>query len=161
MAAKFRQLDEALDYVFEASKKEEQVERIKEIASTDQTVVPLVRWGVGAEEVDWGLPEGMPESTKIEDDIPEGMGETSIRLEFRRIKSFTDPESNIKNLPAWKQEMNWMSILEGLHHKEAKLMTAVKDKELLKLYPKLEGILEMLGITDYVKPKKTRAKKKK
>ena len=161
MAVKFRQLDEALDYVFEASKKEEQVERIKEIASTDQTVVPLVRWGVGAEEVDWGLPEGMPESTKIEDDIPEGMGETSIRLEFRRIKSFTDPESNIKNLPAWKQEMNWMSILEGLHHKEAKLMTAVKDKELLKLYPKLEGILEMLGITDYVKPKKTRAKKKK
>tara|TARA_Y100000004_G_scaffold8824_1_gene9715 strand:+ start:3408 stop:3893 length:486 start_codon:yes stop_codon:yes gene_type:complete len=161
MAAKFRQLDEALDYVFEASKKEEQVERIKEIASKDQTVVPLVRWGVGAEEVDWGLPEGMPESTKIEDDIPEGMGETSIRLEFRRIKSFTDPESNIKNLPAWKQEMNWMSILEGLHHKEAKLMTAVKDKELLKLYPKLEGILEMLGITDYVKPKKTRAKKKK
>ena len=117
MAAKFRQLDEALDYVFEASKKEEQVERIKEIASKDQTVVPLVRWGVGAEEVDWGLPEGMPESTKIEDDIPEGMGETSIRLEFRRIKSFTDPESNIKNLPAWKQEMNWMSILEGLHHK--------------------------------------------
>ena len=161
MAVKFRQLDEALDYVFEASKKEEQVERIKEIASKDQTVVPLVRWGVGAEEVDWGLPEGMPESTKIEDDIPEGMGETSIRLEFRRIKSFTDPESNIKNLPAWKQEMNWMSILEGLHHKEAKLMTAVKDKELLKLYPKLEGILEMLGITDYVKPKKTRAKKKK
>tara|TARA_Y100000361_G_scaffold2832_2_gene2438 strand:- start:13996 stop:14481 length:486 start_codon:yes stop_codon:yes gene_type:complete len=161
MAAKFRQLDEALDYVFEASKKEEQVERIKEIASKDQTVVPLVRWGVGAEEVDWGLPEGMPESTKIEDDIPEGMGETSIRLEFRRIKSFTDPESNIKNLPAWKQEMNWMSILEGLHHKEAKLMTAVKDKELLKLYPKLEGILEMLGIEEYTKPKKTRAKKKK
>ncbi len=161
MAAKFRQLDEALDYVFEASKKEEQVERIKEIASKDQTVVPLVRWGVGAEEVDWGLPEGMPESTKIEDDIPEGMGETSIRLEFRRIKSFTDPESNIKNLPAWKQEMNWMSILEGLHHKEAKLMTAVKDKELLKLYPKLEGILGMLGIEEYTKPKKTRAKKKK
>ncbi len=161
MAVKFRQLDEALDYVFEASKKEEQVERIKEIASKDQTVVPLVRWGVGAEEVDWGLPEGMPESTKIEDDIPEGMGETSIRLEFRRIKSFTDPESNIKNLPAWKQEMNWMSILEGLHHKEAKLMTAVKDKELLKLYPKLEGILGMLGIEEYTKPKKTRAKKKK
>ena len=42
MAAKFRQLDEALDYVFEASKKEEQVERFKEIASKDQTVVPLV-----------------------------------------------------------------------------------------------------------------------
>ena len=110
--------------------------------------------GVGAEDVDWGLPEGMPETTKIKDDIPEGMGETTITLEWRRIIQFTDPNANIKNLPAWKQEMNWMSILEGVHHKEAALITAVKDKQLLILYPKLEGILETIGITEYVKPKK-------
>ena len=161
MAQKFRQLDEAFDYVFEATKKSEQVDRLKELAKTNQTVVPIVRMGVGAEDVDWGLPEGMPESTKIKDDIPEGMGETTLTLEWRRIKQFTDPSANIKNLPAWKQEMNWMSILEGVHHKEAKLITAVKDKALLTLYPKLEGILETIGIEEYVKPKKKRTAKKK
>ena len=86
------------------------------------------------------------------------MGETTITLEFRRIKAFTDPQSNMKNLPAWKQEMNWLSIMEGIHHKEAEFMTAVKDVELLNLYPKLEAILPDLGITEYVKPKKKRKK---
>ena len=129
--AKFRQLNEAFDWVFEASSKDEQVSRLKEVASTNQTVVPLVRWGVGAEEVDWGLPEGMPEAAKIEDDVPDGMGDTTIALEFRRIKQFVDPQANLKNLPAWKQEMNWLSIMEGLHHKEAQLMTAIKDKKLI------------------------------
>ena len=161
MANKFRQLNEAFDWVFEASSKDEQVSRLKEVASTNQTVVPLVRWGVGAEEVDWGLPEGMPEAAKIEDDVPDGMGDTTIALEFRRIKQFVDPQANLKNLPAWKQETNWLSIMEGLHHKEAQLMTAIKDKKLITAYPKLEGILEKLGIEEYVKPKKTRAKRTK
>ena len=103
----------------------------------------------------------MPEAAKIEDDVPDGMGDTTIALEFRRIKQFVDPQANLKNLPAWKQEMNWLSIMEGLHHKEAQLMTAIKDKKLITAYPKLEGILEKLGIEDYVKPKKTRAKRTK
>jgi len=154
---KFRQLNEAFDWVFEAPKKE-QVDRLKAIAKKNQTIVPFTRWGVGAEEIEWGLPEGMPETTKIQDDIPEGMGETTLTLEFRRIKQFTDPSSNLKNLPPWKQEMNWMSIIEGVHHKEAEFITAVKDQKLLNLYPKLEAILPDLGITDYVKPKKTRKK---
>ena len=154
-AKKFRQLNEALDWVFEAPKKE-QVDRMKSVAKGNQTFIPYVRWGLGADKVEWGLPEGMPESTKIKDDIPDGMGETTLQLEFRRIQQFTDPNSNMNNLPAWKREMNWMSIIEGVHHKEAELITHIKDKQLLKLYPKLEAILEDLGITDYVKPKKTR-----
>jgi hypothetical protein len=161
MAQKFRQVNEAFDWVFEASSKDEQITRLKEVAKSNQTIVPLVRWGVGAEEVDWGLPDGMPEAAKIEDDVPDGMGETTIALEFRRIKQFVDPTANLKNLPDWKQEMNWLSIMEGLHHKEAMLMTQVKDKQLIAAYPKLEGILSKLGIEDYVKPKKTRATRKK
>ena len=157
-AKKFRQLNEALDWVFEAPKKE-QVDRLKTIASKDQTVVPFVRWGVGAEKVEWGLPEGMPETTKIQDDIPEGMGETTLRLEFRRIKQFTDPGANIQNLPDWKREMNWMGILEGVHHKEAELITHIKDGQLLKLYPKLEAILPDLGIKEWNKTKKRTRRK--
>jgi len=156
-AKKFRQMNEALDWVFEAPKKD-QVERMKAVASANQTFIPYVRWGLGADKVDWNLPEGMPETTKIKDDIPDGMGETTLQLEFRRIQQFTDPTSNMNNLPDWKREMNWMSIIEGVHHKEAELITHIKDQNLLKLYPKLEAILSDLGITDYVKPKKTRKK---
>ena len=108
---KFRQVNEALDWVFEAPKKD-QVDRLKTIAKKNQTIVPFVRWGVGAEKIEWRLPEGMPETTKIKDDIPDDMGESTLTIEFRRIKSFTDPTSNMQNLPDWKREMNWMSILE-------------------------------------------------
>lgn len=149
MAQKFRQLNEAFDYVFDVRAKKKQVERLKEVASTNQTIVPVVRWGVGAEQIDWGLPEGLPETHKIEDDIPEGMGDTTITLEWRRIRQFTDPASNMKNLPPWKQEMNWLQIIEGVHYKEAEFLTHVKDATLLKLYPKLEGILKDLGIEEY------------
>ena len=155
---KFRQVNEAFDWVFEAPKKD-QVERLKTIASKNQTIVPFTRWGVGAEPVEWDLPEGMPKETKIKDDIPDDMGEATLTLEFRRIKQFTDPSSNMANLPPWKREMNWMSIIEGVHHKEAEFLTAVKDKQLLKLYPKLEAILGDLGITEYVKPKKKAPRK--
>ena len=115
---KFRQVNEAFDWVFEAPKKD-QVERLKAIASKNQTIVPFTRWGVGAEKIEWDLPEGMPKETKIKDDIPDDMGESTLTLEFRRIKQFTDPSSNMANLPPWKREMNWMSIIEGVHHKEA------------------------------------------
>ena len=160
MAKKFRQLDEAFDWVFEPRSKKQHVERIKEIAAGNQAVIPFVRWGVGADKPDWGLPEGVPDAAKIEDDIPEGMGDSTLTLEFRRIKQFTDPNSNMKNLTPWKQEGNWATILEGVHYKEAAFLTAVKDQQLISLYPKLEGILETLGITEYVKPKKKKYKAK-
>lgn len=153
MARKFRQANEGFDWVFEAKSKKEKIERLKEWASTNQTVVPMVRWGVGAEEIDWGLPEGMPNTAKLDKDLPEGMGDTTIQMEWRRISTFTDPNSNLHNVPQWKKEMNWLQILEGLHHKEATLLTAIKDKALFDLYP-MEPLLKDLGITEYNKPKK-------
>ena len=161
---KVRQIDEGFEEVFKASGVTAQVAQLKEWAGMNQVVVPLVRWGVGAEKPDWGLPEGMPEANKVQDDIPDGMGETTITLEWRRIKQFTDPTANIKNLPPWKQEMNWLQILEGVHHKEAAILTAVKDGKLLDLYPKLEKLLSTLGIEEYNKPepkKKRKSRKKK
>ena len=160
MAKKFRQANEGFDWVFEAKGKDEQIARLKEWASGNQTVVPMVRIGVGAEKVEFGLPSGMPETVKIDKEIPDGMGDASIQMEWRRIQTFLDPNGNLKNLPTWKQEMNWVQILEGLHWKEADVLTAVKDGTLLKLYPKLEKLLKDLGIEEYNKPvKKTRKKK--
>ena len=87
----------------------------------------MVRLGVGAEKVDSQLPEGMPETAKIQDDIPAGMGETTLMLEWRRVKQFIDPKSNMSNLPPWKREQQWVNILEAVQHEEAKILTAVKD----------------------------------
>jgi len=74
MAKKFRQVNEAFDWIFEPRSKKEQLGRIKEVASANQSIVPFVRWGVGADSPDWGVPEGHPERTKIEDDIPDWEG---------------------------------------------------------------------------------------
>ena len=157
---KFRQTNEGFEWVFEAKTVDDQIARLKEWAAGNQTIVPVVRYGVGAEKIDWGLPEGMPENVKLDKDIPDGMGDTTIQMEWRRIKTFLDPNGNLRNLPKWKQEMNWLQILEGLHHKEAEGLTQVKDGTLLKLYPKLEKMLNGLGIEEYNKPvKKTRKKK--
>jgi len=156
---KFRQADEGFKYVFEVSKVDEQVSRLKEWAAVNQTVVPMVRWGVQADKADWGLPEGMPELTKLEEDLPGGLAPTTILMEWRRVKMFTEPTANVKNLPKWKQEQTWLQVLEGVHPREAEILTAVKDGTLLNLYPKLEKLMKPLGIDNYVKPKKTRKKK--
>jgi hypothetical protein len=156
----FRQVNEGFKWVFEAAKPEEQVERLKTWASKNQTVVPMVRLGVGAEKADWRLPEGMPETAKIQDDIPEGMGETTLMLEWRRVKQFIDPNSNMNNLPDWKREQQWINILEAVQVEEAKILTAVKDGVLLSLYPGLEKCLPILGIEEYNKPPRKSAKKK-
>ena len=156
----FRQVNEGFKWVFSAEKPEEQVERLKTWASKNQTVVPMVRLGVGAEKVDWQLPEGMPETAKIDVDIPEGMGETTLTLEWRRVKQFVDPTSNMSNLPPWKREQQWVNILEAVQVEEAKILTAVKDGVLLSLYPKLEKCLPILGIEEYNKPPRKSAKKK-
>ena len=151
---KFRQTDEGFDWVLKGESVDDQVARLKQWAGTNQTLVPLVRMGVGAEKVDWRLPEGMPDTVKIDEDTPDGMGSTTIQLEWRRIKQFFDPESNMNNLPDWKREMNWLQILEGVHPSEAKILTAVKDATLLEVYPKFEKLLKILGIEEYNKPKK-------
>jgi hypothetical protein len=155
----FRQVNEGFKWVFDAAKPEEQVQRLKTWASKNQTIVPMVRLGVGAEKADWRLPEGMPASAKIQEDIPEGMGETTLMLEWRRVKQFIDPNSNMNNLPDWKREQQWVNILEAIQHEEAKILTAVKDGELLKLYPKLEKCLPILGIEEYNKPPRKSNKK--
>lgn len=161
---KFRQTDEGFDWVFKGESVDEQVTRLKQWASTNQTLVPIVRLGVGADDVDWRLPEGQPDTLKIKEDIPDGMGETSIQMEWRRISQFFTPDSNMNKLKDWRRETQWMQILEGIHHKEVKILTAVKDGKLLEVYPQLEKLLKPLGIDQYNKPtpaKKKRAPRKK
>jgi len=161
-----RQVDECLEEIFKAEGIEAQVLAMKAWAKKSQFAVQLVRIGVGADKVEWNLPEGMPETVKLEEDIPVGMGETTIGMEWRRIKHFFTPDSNMNKLVDWKREQQWINMLEGLHHIEAKIMTAVKDGKLLELYPEMEKLLPEIGIKEWNKPeppkkKRGRPKKKK
>jgi len=158
---KFRQVDEGFEWVFKGDGVADQVARLKGWAKNNQTLVPLVRWGVGAAKVEWNLPSGMPDTIKIDEKIPAGMSETSIQMEWRRINSFSDPNGNMQKLVDWKREANWMQVLEGLHHMEAKLLTAAKDGTLLEMYPQLEALLPALGIEEYNVPVKKKPRKKK
>ena len=157
---RFRQINEGFEWVFKGENAEEQVQRLKQWASTNQAIVPVVRHGVGAEKADWGVPDGMPTTVKFEDDTPEGLGATSISLEWRRISGFITANSNIKNLKQAQREMVWVQILEGVHPVEAKILTHVKDGTLLEMYPTLETLLPTLGIKEYNKPVVKKAKRK-
>ena len=152
MAIKFRQTDEGFTWVFKAPTVPEQIKRLKEWAAKNQSLVPIVRLGVGAEKPNWNLPEGMPNITKLQEDVPDGMGQTSLQLEWRRIKGFITPDSNMSKLPTVKREAQWVNILESVHFKEARILTAVKDGKLLEMYPGLESLLPGLGINEYNKP---------
>ena len=160
MAQTFRQVDEGFDHVVKGETNEEMIKRLKEWGARAKPLVPIVRIGVGAEKPEWDLPEGTPETLKLKEDIPEGMGESTVMIEWRRIRQFFEPGSNMNNLAPWKREQQWINILEGVHHKEAKILTAVKDGKLLELYPALEKILPDIGITEYNKPKKKVTKKR-
>jgi len=102
----------------------------------------------------------MPNTIKLEKDIPAGMSNSTIQLEWRRIKGFFDPTANIHNLKQPQRETVWVQILEAVHPIEASILTAMKDGTLLTEYPQLEAVLDPLGITDYNKPVAKKAKKK-
>ena len=91
MAQAFRQVDEGFDHVVKGETNEEMIKRLKEWGAKAQTLVPIVRIGVGAEKPEWDLPEGTPETLKLKEDIPEGMGESTVMIEWRRIRQFFEP----------------------------------------------------------------------
>jgi len=76
------------------------------------------------------LPEGDPPfKPSVE---PLGMTPTNMFTEIRRFYVFCR-----KDLTPFKRESLFISFLEGIHPEEAKLMLAVKDQKLTKLYPKV------------------------
>ena len=76
------------------------------------------------------LPEGEPPFKKS--DEPLGMTPTNLFNECKRFYVFCR-----KDLTALKRESLFISMLEGVHPSEAKILIAVKDQQLGKLYPKI------------------------
>jgi hypothetical protein len=76
------------------------------------------------------LPEGEPPFTPAAE--PLGMTPTNMFSEARRMYVFIR-----EDLTAIKRESLFISLLEGVHPDEAKVLIAVKDQKLNKLYPKI------------------------
>lgn len=76
------------------------------------------------------LPEGDPPFKP--DAAPIGMSPANLYQELRKLYVFCR-----KDLTPVRRETLFIQLLENVHPSEAKLILAVKDQELTKLYPKL------------------------
>lgn len=86
------------------------------------------------------LPEGEPPFKPSAE--PMGMNPTNLFSELRRMYVFLR-----EDLTPLKRESLFISLLEGVHPTEAKMLIAVKDQELHKLYPKItRKLLEKHGL---------------
>jgi hypothetical protein len=71
-----------------------------------------------------------------------GMTPTNLFSELRRMYVFLR-----EDLTPIKRESLFISFLEGVHPEEAKMLIAVKDQALHKLYPKItRKLLEKHGL---------------
>jgi hypothetical protein len=138
------QFDEKLAYILEPAEDVERINRARAVVQADVTFLPLVKMGVTAGGIK-GIPEGVPETYKADTDLPMGIAGTTLRQEFRRVKNFL-PGGSVENLLPFKREQLWIQILEGIHHKEAEILTMIKDKTLLKNFPSLAPVCEALGL---------------
>ena len=155
---KFQQLNEAIDWILKGESLEEQVIRAKDLGRNDATFVEFIKIGVLPEMKLQGLPEGLPDTYKVENDMPDGISDTTARNELRRIKNFC-PGGTMAGLKPAKKEMLWIGILEGLHWKEAEVLTLIKDQTLFTKYPALEVVLAEVGIVARInKPEKKESK---
>jgi hypothetical protein len=86
------------------------------------------------------LPEGEPPFKPSAE--PMGMTPTNLFSELRRLYVFC--RADLKPI---KREGLFISFLEGVHPEEAKMLIAVKDQALHKLYPKItRKMLEKAGV---------------
>jgi hypothetical protein len=81
-------------------------------------------------EKKFDLPEGDPPYR--EDAAPIGMSPTNLYQELRRFYVFSRPD-----LPQVRREYLFIQLLESVHPDEARLLLAIKDQKLTKLYPKI------------------------
>ena len=96
------------------------------------------------------IPEGEPPFKPAVE--PMGMAPTNLFNECKRFYVFCR-----KDLTPTKRESLFISLLEGIHPEEAKVLIALKDQKLGKLYPKItHKLVGQAGIIPYEdsKPKK-------
>lgn len=97
------------------------------------------------------LPEGEPPFKPAAEPI--GMTPTNLFSDAKRFYVFCR-----KDLTPLKRESLFISMLEGVHPSEAKIIIAVKDQKLTKLYPKItHKLVSDAGIIPSTTPKTKKA----
>lgn len=101
------------------------------------------------EDKKFDLPEGEPPFKK--DGAPLGMTPANLRMETKKFYVYTR-----KDLKPIRKEQLFIGLLEAIHPDEAKLLIAIKDQKLNKLYPKItRNLLEGVNL---IKPKEKKQK---
>lgn len=100
------------------------------------------------------LPEGAPPYKQ--DAAPIGMSPGNLHMELRKLYIFCRTD-----LTKLRRETLFLQLLENIHPSEAKLMLAVKDQELTKMYPKIthklvyeSGFIKVAPVVKKEKPAK-------
>lgn len=107
--------------------------RINEIRKHGQnkTLMLLIKMAFD-DGLKWRLPYGTPRYTPSANFDQQGM----FYSEMRRMYLFVDLPSDQRgaNIKPMKREQLFIDLLETLHPADAKILLAVKDKEIPKLY---------------------------
>ena len=111
--------------------------KIDVLRENDSVPLRQILKGAFDPKIKWDLPEGTP-PYKV-NDAPAGTEHTTLHTESRRLWHFV--EGADQKLSKSKKEIMFIQMLEGLHADDAKLLIAVKKKELNKMYK---------GLTDAV-----------
>jgi len=127
-------ISEILTKVNNAKDKPKKVEVLK---TYDNQPLRQVLKGAFDPSIIWDLPDGTPPYK--ENDAPAGTEHTLLSNEAKRLWHFV--RGGDDRLSKTKKETMFIQILEGLHADEAKLLIAVVNKELNKVYK---------GLTDAV-----------
>ena len=98
------------------------------------------------------LPEGDPPYKQ--DAAPIGMTPGNLYMEARKLYIFCR-----KDLNALRRETLFIQLLESIHPSEAKLVLAIKDQKLTKMYPKITHKLVYDHKLISVEPPKVKPKK--
>ena len=117
-------LNEVLQKVSNAKTKAQKIKLLKEyntpalrsvlIANFDESVISM-------------LPDG--EVPYKKNDAPEDTEHTKLAHEYRKLYLFFKGGANVSQT---RRETLFIQLLEGLHHKEAEVLTLVKDKQIGK-----------------------------
>ena len=126
-------IHEVFDEVSKETDKQKKIELLRKNESVQLKY--LLQLGFDAVQ-QFDLPEGSP-PYKTDTKVPIGMSDTNLFVETRRIYVFLKD----KDLPKVKKEQLFIQMLEGLHHTEAELLIAVKDKKLSERYAGLTADL--------------------
>ena len=78
------------------------------------------------------LPEGDPPFTPDPNEIGETHG--LLKPEIRKLYVYT---KEVPNMEPFKREMHFIELLSDVHISEAKILLAIKDQKLDRLYPNI------------------------